>query len=272
MSFSSYDSIISAYTSTTGRKIDFWKDSITAVAGYLYTLWKGTGVPGAGSNPTTIPNGDTPNSGTAGALTFSALPNTNDAWALYFEGVSTSAGSLILIDRLWHGGNVNLNSASLQNIASAIVRYTNGYGVGAMLEITTLAGTTARTATIKYTNTADVSGRTGTATVVASSPVNRCYTFRLQSGDAGIKSIQSIQMSGTMGAGVATLVMYKEIAATSYLANLASGKDLIRQTQGMSELQFGNIVATSPCLSLMVLCSTTATGNLRGSLTFAQEA
>lgn len=89
---------------------------------------------------------------------------------------------------------------------------TNGKGVYAALKLTSNWSTGAGTATINYTNSAGVSGRTGT--MIDASLGNIApgtYLFDLQAGDLGVRSIQELQFSVDHVSGTCSLYLVRPI-------------------------------------------------------------
>lgn len=140
-----------------------------------------------------------------------------------------ASATYMLLDYLLFYPLVDMDVTDPQEFDNTVTlpRYTNGQGVQAMLVATNpyIGG---QSYTISYTNQDGVSGRTSvtsvsnTATNIAtlvsgSSAVNDSQGpfIPLQSGDTGIRSVQSITFSGPNG-GLAALVLVKPIA-TMYL-------------------------------------------------------
>jgi hypothetical protein len=105
---------------------------------------------------------------------------------------------------------------------------TNGDGVFAAIEWAAAGGAGTPTATISYTNSAGVSGRTATVASVASPVQGTFEIFTLQAGDVGIRSIQSFTWSATHTSGSPTLVLYRVLAqADAPSAGTGGGVDPI---------------------------------------------
>lgn len=139
--------------------------------------------------------------------------------------------SMVLADYLLFYPLIDLDSASPQTLDNPVTlpRYTSGEGVRAMLVLTLSAGTAADvTVTISYTNQDGVAGRTGTATLSASPaspPSGAIITghlgqasarpgyglyFSLDTGDYGVRSVESITVGGSFG-GFGALVLVKPL-------------------------------------------------------------
>ena len=132
----------------------------------------------------------------------------------------TSAGTLVLADRLWHNGGFTITSTAAQTVTSATFPArdangsTNGEGVLLGLEISAAAGAAAPTITVSYTNQDGTSGRTGTNSVAtANSPsAGAFFPIGLQAGDRGVRSVQSLTLSASWVSGTMNLVAYRPLA------------------------------------------------------------
>jgi hypothetical protein len=268
--FASYDQIINALTTGKGQLFFLTKASATSVIGFLYRLWNAAGNPAAGSEPSPALQGFAPTKDTVGAIPFANPTAPATLHMLSFGAGGATLGSLILYDRLWHAGGISLTSVTTQTFTgvTAPTRHTNGIGNKLALEITTATtGTSAVTITVTYTNTLDQTGRTATFTTpAATQPVNRVHIFNLQAGDVGVKSVQSIILSGSMSAGVANLIMFNdaEIVVVPWFANMFTERDLVLQMANLPR------VLDDACLALMVQPSTTSTGIIYGRLQLAE--
>lgn len=192
--------------------------SATLVAGRLHTYWGLGGNPGAGSYDTTL-NGVTLSAPVNGQVPFTN-PASGNAYLARLAATATQAGVLILADRLWHNGGYTITSTSAQNSttptwpARDANGSTNGEGVFLALEISGAAGAAAPTITATYTNSAGTGSRTATNIMAtANSPaVGATYLMGLQSGDLGVRSLQSIQLSVSWASGTMNMVAYRPLA------------------------------------------------------------
>lgn len=244
-------------------KCRFYKASIASqTAGILCSFWKATGFPAVGVTPTTPTYC---NSSTTGAF---QLPSVTSE-LLYIGKIGaalTTAGQLILFDRLSHMGGLNgtLVTAQTVNLDIATPASQGRCGVDGKnvlwcLEFYTATGATAVTATISYTNESDVAGKTTTVALAATRPAG-CLLPILPSGtDIRIKSIQSVTLSATTGTagnfGVTAITRQLEIPMVA--ANVGAVLDYA----GTCLEQ----VSPNSCLMFGLLPSTTSTGNLLGS-------
>ena len=206
-----------------------------------------------------------PTSSTAGAIPFTNPTGSNTLYLGRFAATSSSANSLILIDRLVHTAGLSGTSTSAQTVNStAITRtYNSGANVGCWIEVYTQLGSTAVTATVSYTNQSGTSGRSGTAAIPATAKVGLVVPLSLQSGDTGVQSVQSVTLSASTGtAGSFGITLAQRIATIPLNANIGQTFDYAQV--GLPQIQ------PSACLSYYVLPSTTSTGSIITELTLVQ--
>ena len=200
----------------------------TLVAGRPASLWSLAGSPGAGAFDSTL-NGVTLSS--TSALVNGQIPHYNptsaNAHLARLQASATQAGTLLLLDRLWHNGGYTITSTSAQNITSPTwpsrcptsgtddTPATTGHAVLLAMEISAATGAGTPTITVTYTNQAGTGSRTATNIIatVASSAIGATYFIGLQAGDTGVRSVQSVQLSATWTSGTMNLVAYRELAA-----------------------------------------------------------
>lgn len=239
----------------------------TLVAGRPASLWSLGGSPGPGSFDTTL-NGVTlssTSSQVAGQIRH-VDPVSGNAYLSRLQAQATQAGTLLLLDRLWHNGGYTITSATAQNSttptwpARDIAGSTNGDGVLLALEVSAAAGAAAPTITVSYTNQAGTAGRTGTNILAtANSPaIGATYFIGLQAGDTGVRSVQSLTLSVSWVSGTINLVAYRLLASLEIGQALGSNA-IDAVTGGMPRLYNGVV----PWL-VFVPNTTTAT-NVTGS-------
>ena len=248
--FQNINQIINALTVNGKGQVEFWtKTGPTTVAAGNYSLWRAAGLPTVGADPASL-NDTNCDSTTIGAMSFTnptspATLHLINSWAT--SPTVGSTGTLLLVDRLMGYGNINANVNTLQSFTNdgAIPRYTTGDGVMMFLEVTTALGATASNATIIYTNQAGTGSKsTGAQTMVVSSIANRIPTafqfFPLASGDSGVRSVQSIQFSAAMLAGVANLVLCRPLMAIPLaLVGVAGQVDMTVQMPMLPQIKDG---------------------------------
>lgn len=192
----------------------------TTVAGRLQSLWPLAGNPGAGAYDNTL-NGVALTSPVNGQIPRTNPVGGNLAYLARFQVANTNAGTLLLVDRLWHNGGITITSTSAQAITSPAwpTRDASGTsdGDGVLLGVEVSAATGAGTPTISvgYTNQAGTAGRVGTNIVAttASATIGGFYAIGLQAGDTGVRSVQSLTLSATWTSGTINLVAYRVLAS-----------------------------------------------------------
>lgn len=188
---------------TSHPETSFWHKGAALVSdssGNMYSMWTMKGFPGGASNPTSAAACDRT---TAGALVYTNPTGGRQKWLTYMAAAANRGGTSILYDRLLHCGGLSGTSTSAQTVGGSLTRYTNGIGNVAYLEIYTTIGGTPVTATLSYTNDSNASV-TSTITVGGSSSgqVARAFCvlpFPLNNGEKGVKSVTSVQLSGSTG-------------------------------------------------------------------------
>lgn len=241
----------------------------TLVAGRPYSTWGLAGNPGAGAFDTTL-NGVTVSSATNGSLP-KGNPVTGNAYLLRLTGQMLQAGTLVLVDRLWHNGGYTITSTAAQNSttptwpsrcptsATDDTPSTNGWGVLLGVEVSAATGAGTPTITVGYTNQAGTAGRTATNVVatVATSIAATFYPLGLQAGDAGVRSVQSLTLSATWTSGTINLVAYRPLAAVTVAGTALNGAvDWL--TGGAPRIY------DSSCLQFLFIPSTTTTTTCQG--------
>lgn len=234
----------------------------TLVAGRPASLWSLAGAPGAGSFNTTL-NGVVLSS--TSSLVAGQIPHfnpaTGNAHLARFSASANIAGTLLLLDRLWHNGGITITSTASQAITSPTwpARDADGAtaGAGVLLAVEVSAATGAGTPTITagYTNQEGTAGRTATNVLAtaATAAIGATYFIGLQAGDSGVRSVESIQLSATWTSGTINMVAYRVLAALELnAANVSNAIDVL--TGGMPRLYDGVV----PWL-VFIPSSTTAT-------------
>ena len=193
--------------------------SPTLVAGRPFTYWATPGNPGAGTWDATL-NGVAVYANNAGSLQFTN-PTSGSTYLSRLQASATQAGTLMLVDRLWHNGGYTITATTPQNITQPTLPARdwsgttagNGVFAAAMLSVASGAGTP--TITINYTNSSGANGRTSTNVLAtaATSVAGSWYMMGLQAGDNGIRNVASLTLSATWTSGTLNLGLFRLIAA-----------------------------------------------------------
>jgi len=165
-------------------------------------------------------------------------PATGNSYVAVLKALITtgSRGSLVyLCDRLWDSGGYSSTITTAQTVNSPtwpardIAGSTNGDGVMIMFEVrsVSLGAAPSASMSISYTNQAGTAGRTGTIVLpsTVSQSVNNVYFFGLQSGDTGVRSVQSLTLSSSLVSGTWGLSAVRVLALMPVSANKKAYKE-----------------------------------------------
>lgn len=288
MGFTSVDDMVAEITAGKFNRADWNK--ITGAAAYtagrwydmsalggtpIANAWAGTSLTWTTCTETTgngtqifgIPHGGNVSTDTKHLLNAAAI-----------TAVATGVPSqLMLVDMQGYYPGINMNVATSQTLlGTPTLRYTNGVGIRAALVVVTTTGATAHNISMTYTNNAGTGSRTlpvtvaGTASAItphithAGTAANNYGPFLpLASGDVGIQSVQSIQLSAASGAGTAALVLYKPLMTIPLTtATVASERDFVNQIPSLPQIKDG------ACLTWLLFtgAAVAASTNFYGSL------
>lgn len=115
----------------------------------------------------------------------------------------------MLVDRLWWSNRLPTNTTSATTINSVpwpardVNESSDGEGVYIAMANApgTPTGSNYTQATISYTNSAGIAGRTGTSMAFTNAPtylMDGIHMFSLQDGDTGVQSVQTFTLGGTL--------------------------------------------------------------------------
>lgn len=290
MGFSSLDDLVSELTAGKRWRADFNKTIANGayVAGAWYDLSLLSGSPVANTFTGTALNAQVPTESTGWGIYHGGNVSSDTKHLL--KAVATgntstvSPGTLLLVDVLLYYPGIVSTSASVQNMVngSALTRYTNGNGNRCYMVHTVASGANTPTVAMSYTRQTTGGTDTGralgaTTAFVASVGIgrfphsgtaanNRGPFLPLQSGDTGIKSIESVTITtphattGTMAAVICQPLV--EIPLTT--ANVPVVMDFLTAVPSLPQIQDG------ACLNLLYQPSGAAANGsiISGSLDF----
>jgi hypothetical protein len=209
-----------------------------------YTPWYANGNPGASTANAAGTGGQavTPSLGaTVGGRILRTNPSSGNAHIGRLTANATVAGTLWLIDRLWHNSGLSVTSTSAQAISAATLPArsgdgtTNGANVMAAIEWSATGGAGTPTVTLTYTDQDGNAFATGTFTGVASPQVGTFEIFTLAAGDTGIRAPISFIQSATRTSGTMHLVLFRVLAQVEVTAaNIGNAIDAL--TSGFPQL------------------------------------
>ena len=290
--FSSQDDMVNEI-STNGKfyRTDWQKSTFATTAhtaGLWYSLMRGGGNPaadtilGTGTNLAFQALSDT-------VATASGIPhggNVGGYKVLLSAAAQTAAATtapcvLMLVDILgfYPVTTVTTTGAQTLNNTVTLPRYTDGAGVQAFLTPSTVMGAATPNITLNYTNSAGTAGKAtpatlpigNTAAAVTSIVHSGTGTGKygpfipLAAGDAGIRSVQSINLSASYVSGVLNLVLCKPIMTLPITTlGVTAERDLVNQFASMPRIYDG------ACLNWLMLAgaATPVASPLSGHLEF----
>lgn len=267
MAISTRDQLIDALGNNTSRVVIDKASLANAVAGQFFSLWQSAGVPGAGATPTTAA---TPTHATTGAIGFTQQTLPVTSYLAWLRAATSNANTTIEFhDRVAHLGGlsgtvttaqaaaVDLSATGL-NLEAARRGDSNYSDIKWWLEVYTALGATGVNATVNVTYD---DGTTGNLAVVALGATPRAgRMYPLVSAVAGkfIRGVNTVTLSATTGTAgnFGVTATRPRTGIDTVVANKAEAYDFT--LLGLPE------VPNNSCLQLVVLCSTTSTGTVRG--------
>lgn len=264
----------------TGYSLGFMKSGTAPDGvGYWYGTWKDAGFPGAWNPGTPGLNGRNTNGTTA--ADFGCIPVPNPTVGANFLTELLMGSSVphfhLFYDVLWANSGLVVTTTTAQAIASGTLppRDLKGTsdGVGCMVGLKfTAAATNAAVianATIGYTNSDGLAGRTGTLTGIAGSQIpatpaiGTVVWFNLQSGDKGVRSLQSVTLGTSLVAGSVSAFIARDVASIGTTqANIPAPRKLADP---------GIRLYNGTCLLHNILASSATATFFNGELTIAEK-
>ena len=227
-------------------------------AGHFHSLWTVAGFPAAGAAQGSV-NGAIPTKATTGALNFQDAGATEDLYLGQLSMQGATIGTFFIYDRLFHNSALSGTVTTAQTFTQpSLTRHIDGVGVEIWLEWYTATGSTAVTATVSYTNSDGVAGRSGTASIIASPVAGQMIPVQLAAGDKGVLSVQSVTLSATTGTAgnFGVTLMKRKASIPITVANIGTVLDAV--ALGLPGVE------DNACLAFMVQCSATNTGYMNG--------
>lgn len=291
--FTSQDSMINEISKNGKFYRQDWQKSTFATtahtAGLWYSLFRGGGNPaadtilGTGTNlafqaltDTTANATGIPHGGNVGG--FKHLLNA----AAQTAAATTAPAVLMLVDLLGFYPITTVTTTGNQTLNNTVTlpRYTDGAGVQAFLTPSTVMGAATPNLSIGYTNSAGTAGRATPATLpignTAAAVTSIVYSgtgagkfgpfMPLAAGDAGVRSVQTVNLSASYVSGVLNLVLAKPLMTLPITTlGVTAERDLVNQFMSMPKIYDG------ACLAWVMLAgaATPVASPLSGHLEFA---
>lgn len=240
-------------------------------SGQYYCFAKDTGAPGAWLPGTPGINGRNTDGTTAGDLgcISAGTPASGVNYIRDIVPTGTQAGTFILADVLWVNTGLVVTTTTAQAITQPTLPLrdnfgtSDGFGVGVGILVTT-ATTNAgaiTNMTLSYTNSQGVAGRTATiSSFPATAVIGTFVPFQFQSGDVGVRSIQSITLGTTLTAGAISLIAF------NFLGTIPSGI-----TPNPLNRKFDLKLSNGHCLLPFWIASNTTALNLTATVYFVNK-
>lgn len=264
MTISTRDQLIDALANNSSRLVIDKSSLASTVAGQFFSLWTATGMPGAGATPTAAA---VPTSATAGSFNFAnqTAPVTGYLAWLAFQNANPIT-NLEIHDRLAAQGGLSGTVTTAQGAVDLTTTNPGSARIGASdysdvrwwLEIYTALGATGVNATVAVTYNDGTTGNLAAFALGATPRQGRLYPLVSAVSGKFIRGVTGVTLSATTGtAGNFGITATRP--RTSVSANVANKTE----TFDWAQLGLPNIPNDS-CLFMLMNCTTTTTGVLRG--------
>lgn len=241
--------------------------------GYWYCTSKDNGSPGAFTPGTPGMAGRTVLGTTEPGVISFPTPASGAMYLTHLSLASTVAHAHLLFDILWIQSGIAVTTTTAQTVNSVAfpARDNNGTTDGDGLMIGLLFAVAATNAglisnsTVSYTNEAGTASRTATlaANVGSQIPitpaVGTIVWFNLQAGDRGVRSVQSITLGTSLGAGTVHLLVTRPIAMVPAIAANLAAPALVDADPG---IKLWNNTALLHCYMASATTATTVAGTM----------
>lgn len=273
--FVSRDDIINEIS--TGGKVDLWNfykvaPAAAEAAGVWQSLWKGTGNPGAGSDPAATPgtvyDSDT-GSVVAGSMYF-ADRSPDYRHLLSFGAVATQNCTLMLYDRLAGVSGISTATTGNKTVNSgSLTRYSGTAAIlnEVWLEVTTATTTTAPVVSLNQYTSADGSTGQSGGTVTfpaAATDLHTMIQVPLNASKQGVRSVEvGLNVGTASAAGAVNVLIIRPLARIPLLANVWNEISFLDDVMGLPRIY------DNACLGLALLASTTTATTVWGQINCA---
>jgi hypothetical protein len=208
---------------------------------------------------------------TAGFIPFVNAAGGNQKYLGALELFATNPGYIVLMDTLWWNSGLSVTTTTEQTLTAAASPArdndgsSNGNGVEAGILVTTATTNSSAVTTItyKYTNSDGTAGLVGALpSFPATATAGMLTPLPMNTGDKGVRSIQSITLGTTLSGGAISLVLFRRIAGIPILLSNTGGS--------RNFFEVGSRLYSGSALSLTVLSSSTTTGNVFGTVSLIE--
>lgn len=265
MAITTRDGIIAALASNFDRVLFDKASMANAAAGQVFSLWTATGVPSNGAAPTTAA---VATKALAGSVSFTnqTAPATSYIDWLWMAFGNANTG-VEIHDRLAHMGGLSGTVTTAQGALSLVTTAPSAERIGAAdysdvqwyIEIFTALGATGVNATVNVTYNDDSTGNLTAIALGATPRAGRLYPLLPASAGKFIKAVNSVTLSATTGtAGNFGITATR---GRTIVSSVAANTPAVADWAQLGHCEVPN----DSCLQLVMLCSTTSTGTVRGA-------
>jgi hypothetical protein len=202
---------------------------------------------------------------------FFPIKTTGDQYLTHTAQIAGDSTAWFPIDIVWRNSGLSLSSTTAQTINSVTFspRDNNGTSDGVGIQIALINPTAATSwgngaaitapGTISYTNSEGTASRTGTIMPATASTGGRTFLpIRLQAGDLGVRSVQSLTFGSTLTSGTAYMIAYRVLTrpdsqyGTNEGANYAVDPVRIYPDSAILPLSMTSVTAGAQIVSLNI--------------------
>lgn len=265
MTISTHDQLVDALANNTSRLVIDKASLANAVAGQYFSLWTATGMPGAGSTPGAAA---IPTKATTGAMGFTNQTAPVTSYLAWLRAITTNANQSVEVhDRVAHMGGLSgtvttAQSATIDLSTLGLVADrlgdANYSDIQWWLEVYSPLGSTGVNATVNVTYDDASTGNLAAIALGATPRQGRMYPLVSAVAGRFIRGVNTVTLSATTGtAGSFGVCATRPRTGIDVdVANKGAAFDWAQL--GLPE------IPNDSCLFLVVPCSTTSTGTIRG--------
>jgi hypothetical protein len=270
--FASHNAIINAWSvDLRGQKLHFHKVMAqSSTSNIPASLWNATGNPSAGSYGSVgKANGRTCTSATTGAMPFTNASGGRTMHLIAGEVTtmtSSATGALVLVDRISDCLLAHAEASGSITGLSATSRLASGQGAQIFCEVQSAFSAASNTITFTYTNQAGTGSRTtGSIVTSASAAVGRSVNANLwqplQSGDTGVRSIESVTLSSGTATGQYAVCLVRPLGSIPIGVNcITASRDFVLEMPNLERIY------DDSCLQLIYIPSGGVTATMFGTV------
>lgn len=265
MTIATLDALLDALGNNASRVVWDKASIANAAAGQIFSLWRATGVPAQGAIPAAAALCTSALTGAMGFANQTSPATSYYAWQTIATGNATT--SVEIHDRLAHMGGLNGTLTTAQTVGVDLLTLSlpaarrgdaNYSDVQWWLEVYTDLGATGVNATVAVTYDDGSTGNLAAVALGATPRAGRLYPLVSAVAGRFIRGVTSVTLSATTGAAGSFGVTATR-PRTSVFTNVAN------KTESFDWAALGlPNVPNDACLQMIMICSATTTGTVRG--------